>query len=452
MSQNDFTRGDTKRLITRLAVPMIAAELVNALYSIVDRVFIGRMPGVGHLALAGVGVSFPLIIIVSAFALLFGMGGAPLCSIARGEKNDREAERIIGSAFAMLMISGALLTVLGLIFKRPLLSLFGASGQTIEYADSYLGVYLSGTLFVMLSLGLNPFINAQGFTGVGMITVAIGALLNVLLDPLFIFALGMGVRGAALATVISQTVSGAWIFSFLLGKRALIKLRREYIRVDGPIVRRIVSLGASNFTMRITECTVQIVCNKTLAAYGGDTYVAVMTVISSIRQMVMLVLSGFVQGFQPVVGYNYGAKRYDRVREAIKFTTLVCFCYASAVCAMLMSIPETFIRLFNASEELIQAGVPAVRIYFCAFAFMFMQMAGQQSFVALGKSRQAVFFSLLRKAFIVAPLTVLLPRFLDVNGVFWAEAVSDVVGSSACFLTFMLTVYRKELMKAPQLS
>ncbi len=440
-ARNDFTQGSVRALIAKLAAPMIMAEMVNALYNIIDRIFIGRMPDVGPLALAGVGISFPIILIVSAFAMLFGMGGAPLTSILRGAGDDQEAEKILGASLFMLILSGAVMTALPLALLPTLLRLFGASEAILPFALEYMQVYLAGTVFVMLSLGLNPFINAQGFTRIGMLSVAIGAVLNTALDPLFIFTMGLGVRGAALATILSQAVSAAWICVFLCSPRAILRIRRRHVRFDLNRVRRIAALGLSTFTMRLTECVVQITCNKTLSTWGGDTYVAVMTVISSIRQMLMLPLNGFVQGFQPVVGFNYGARKFARVREGIRFTTLSCFCYATLACTMLMLFPGAFIRLFNGSEAMLRVGVPAVRIYFCGFAFLFMQMAGQHSFVALGKSKQAVFFSLLRKAFIVAPLTVLLPNFLGVEGVFWAEVVSDVVGSSACFATFMLTVW-----------
>lgn len=443
--QHDFSQGNIPRLIGKMAAPMIMAEMVNALYSIVDRMYIGRIPGVGTMALAGVGVAYPIILIVTAFATLFGMGGTPLCAIARGEKNQERAERIMGSAFAMLILVGVVLTVLVQMFRHRLLLLFGASADTLVFAERYLTVYLMGTLFVMATMGMNPYINAQGFTKIGMLSVAIGAVSNALLDPLFIFTFGMGVQGAALATILSQAISACWILRFLTSDKAILKLRRKYIGFDWPLIRRIVALGTSTFTMRLTECAVAIACNVTLRNYGGDVYVTVMTVIGSIRSMLMMPLNGFVQGFQPVIGYNYGAKRNDRVRACIRFATLACFCYAGLSSVMVMAAPQLMIRMFNGSDEMLKVGVPAVRIYFSGFSMLFMQMAGQHSFVALGKSRQAVFFSLLRKAFIVLPLTFLLPRFVGVTGVFWAEVISDVVGSSACYLTFMLTVYRKEL-------
>ena len=442
MSRN-FAQGDVRKLIAKLAAPMIMAEMVNALYNIVDRLFIGNMPGLGEMALAGVGIAFPLILIISAFAMLFGMGGAPLTSILRGEGKDDEAEGIMNCSAFLLILSGIALSIIPQLFLPQLLTLFGASAKTLPHALSYMRVYLCGTPFVMLSLGLNPFINAQGFTKTGMWSVAIGAVLNVILDWLFIFKMGHGVAGAAWATMISQMASATWVVLFLRSDRPMLRLKKSRIRFDLGYVKRITALGLSTFTMRLTECAVQIVCNKTLSTWGGDQYVAAMTVINSIRQILMLPLNGFVQGFQPVVGYNYGAKLYARVRECIKFTVLCCFCYAVGACAVLMIFPQFFIRLFNSSADLLHIGVPAVRIYFCGFGFLFMQMAGQHSFVALGKSRQAIFFSLLRKAFIVVPLTIILPHFLGPRGVFWAEVASDVVGSSACFLTFMLTVWPK---------
>lgn len=426
-------------------MPMIGAEIVNALYSIVDRMFIGRIPGVGTLALTGVGITFPFIMIISAFAMLSGMGGSPLVSIARGKGRDEDAERILGTSFAMLVLSGVALTVAGLTFKRPLLTLLGASADTIEYADQYITIYLMGSLFVMLSLGLTPFINAQGFTRVGMQTVALGAVINIALDPLFIFTFGMGLRGAAWATVIAQGASALYTLLFLRSHRAIVRLKPRFIRLDGKWMKKILALGVSTFTMNLTECTVQIVCNVTLQAYGGDTYVGVMTVIHSIRQVLMMPLSGFAQGSQPVMGFNYGARRYDRVRKGIGFTTAVCLIYATAAWAAINLFPGAFVRLFSPDQALLEAALPSMRIYFSLFFMMSLQMAGQRSFLALGLSKPAVFFSLLRKAFIVAPLAWILPRYfgMGVNGVFIAEPISDLIGASACFLTFMKMVWPK---------
>ena len=442
-SKNDFTQGSIPQAVMRLALPMIGAQIINALYSVVDKMYIGRLPDIGADALAGVGITFPFIMIVSAFAMLAGMGGAPLCSIARGEGDIEGAEKIMGASMAFLLALGVGVTVLSLAVKGPALYWFGATPEIYGYADQYISIYLLGSLFVMMTLGMNPFINSQGFSRTGMITVALGAVINIILDPVFMFALNMGVRGAALATILSQAVSAIWVVGFLYSKRCILRLRREYIRLDRAIIGRVAALGASTCTMSITESIVSVACNQTLAIFGGSTYLGVMTVISSVRQVLMMPVSGFGQGMQPVMGYNYGAKRYDRVRQCFRFTTVVSAVYASCVCLATLLFPEAFIRLFNADPTLVEAGVPAMRMYFCLFFMLSLQMAGQYSFVALGKSRQATFFSLLRKAFIVAPMTLLLPRFtsLGVMGVFAAEPISDFVGSTACFVTFLLTVW-----------
>jgi len=443
--KNDFSTGDLRKTILRLSLPLILAQMVNVLYNVVDRIYIGQMPGVGMTVLAGVGLTFPIITMVSAFAALAGNGGAPLCSIARGEKNDEKAERIMGNSFSMLLFFGLMCTVIGLIVKEPLLWALKASKDTFPYANEYLTVYLTGSVFVMISLGLNPFINAQGFTRQGMFSVVIGAIANIVLDPLFIYTLDMGVKGAALATVIAQGLSAAYTLWFLTGRKCLLKLRIRTMKPDFAIIRRILGLGFSNFTMKLTESAVQLVCNFQLSTFGGDVYITVMTVINSVRQVIMMPMHGLSEGTQPVMGYNYGAKRYDRVRQCVKFMGVVCLLYAFLVWGVAQLFPAALIRIFNQDPALIEVGVPSVRLYFAAFFAMCMQMVGQYSFVALGKARQATFFSLLRKAFIVVPLTLILPNFVGVNGVFWAEVVSDLVGSSACFITFMLTVWRKEL-------
>ena len=445
--KNDFSRGDLKKTIIRLSLPLILAQMVNVLYNIIDRIYIGQMPGVGVTVLAGVGLTFPVITMVSAFAALAGNGGAPLCSIARGEKDEARAERIMGNSFALLLFFGVLCTVVGLIVKEPLLWALKASEETFPYANEYLSIYLTGSVFVMISLGMNPFINAQGFTRRGMTSVVIGAAANIVLDPLFIYGLNMGVKGAALATVLAQGLSAAYTLSFLTGKKCILKLRWATMKPDFKIIRRILGLGFSNFTMKLTESAVQLVCNFQLASFGGDMYITAMTVINSVRQVIMMPMHGLSEGMQPVVGYNYGAKRYDRVKTGIKFMATICMGYAFMVCAVTELFPGALIKIFNQDPGLLDVGIPSMRLYFAAFFAMWMQMAGQYSFVALGKARQATFFSLLRKAFIVVPLTLILPRFVGVNGVFWAEVVSDLVGSTACFVTFMLTVWRRELSR-----
>ncbi len=439
--QNDFSKGSMARNIIRMAVPMTVAQLINILYNVVDRMYLGRLPG--HLALTGLGLCLPIISILMGFANLCGMGGAPLCSICRGKGEQEEAEQILGNSFALLLLFGAGLTALGLLFRRPILYLFGASDLTFPYANDYLTIYLLGTLFVMISLGMNPFINAQGFSRMGMVTVAVGAVVNIVLDPILIFGLDMGVRGAALATVLSQGCSALWVLRFLTGKRALLKLRLSALRLRAARVKQILSLGASGFVMSMTNSLVQALCNATLEACGSELYVGVMTVINSVREVISMPVQGITHGCQPVLGYNYGAGEYDRVRKGIRFTTVLTIGYSVAVWLLVLLFPEALIRIFNDEADLIAAGIPAFRLYFAAFFCMSFQFVGQSVFVALGRSRNAIFFSLLRKAFIVAPLTLLLPAAgLGADGVFLAEPISNVVGGLACILTMYFVVYR----------
>lgn len=430
------------RNIVYMAVPMTVAQLINILYNVVDRMYLGRLPG--HLALTGLGLCLPIISILMGFANLCGMGGGPLCSICRGRGEDEEAEQIMGNSFALLLIFGTALMALCLIFRRPILYLFGASDITFPYANDYLTIYILGTLFVMISLGMNPFINAQGFSRMGMITVAVGAVINIVLDPIFIFLLGMGVQGAALATVISQACSAVWVLKFLTGKRALLKLRLSALRLQAGRVKRILSLGTSGFAMSMTNSLAQVLCNASLEAYGGDLYVGVMTVINSIREIITMPVQGITNGSQPVLGYNYGAGQYERVRQGIRFTTVLTVGYSIAIWAVVMLLPGPLIRIFNNEADLIAAGIPAFRIYFATFFFMAFQFIGQSTFVGLGRSKSAVFFSLLRKAFIVAPLTLILPLVgFGADGVFLAEPISNVLGGLACILTMYFTVYRR---------
>lgn len=445
MQKYDFSQGDIGKTIAKMAAPLIAAQLINVLYSVVDRIFIGRIPGIGLTVLAGVGLTFPIITLISAFTALAGQGGAPLFSMARGEGDQDRAARVMGNSMLMLLAFSVICTLLAYAVKTPLLRLFGASDDTLPYAQDYLNIYLIGTPFVMVSLGMNPFINAQGFTRVGMMSVLIGALANVVLDPLLIFGCGMGVQGAALATIISQAMSAAWTLLFLTGRRTLVRLRLSIMKPDFHLIGRIASLGLSSCTMSVTESLVQAVCNAMLGQYGGDVYITVMTVINSIRQIIMMPVSGFSQAAAPVMSYNYGARKLERVKACFRVQIIAALIMSAAAWELVQLAPELMIRIFNSDEALLEVGVPAVRLYFATFIFMFMQMSGQHSFVALGKARRAMFFSLLRKAFIVAPLAVILPRFMGATGVFAAEAISDVVGSSACFITFMLTVWRREL-------
>ena len=419
-TENDFSKGSIARNILSLALPMTLAQLINVLYSVVDRIYIGHIPHVSADALTGVGLTLPIITVITAFSNLFGMGGAPLCSIARGGHEEERAEEVMGNSFAMLLISGIILMTACLVFRKPLLYLFGASDVTYPYADQYISIYLCGTLFVMISLGMNNFINAQGFGKTGMLTVLLGAVLNIILDPILIFGFGMGVSGAAVATVISQGASALWVFRFLTGKKALLRLRRRSMHLRGSLVREITLLGTSGFVMSVTNGLVQIVCNAVLARHGGDLYVGVMTVINSVREIINMPLTGLTSGAQPVIGYNYGAKCYDRVKSAVRFMTVWSIVFA-----------------------LIREGIPAMRMYFCGIFMMALQFAGQSTYVALNRPKQAVFFSLLRKVIIVVPLTILLPMIggLGTDGVFLAEPVSNVLGGTACFATMLITVW-----------
>ena len=444
-AENDFSTGSIPAHMLRLALPMTLAQLINVLYNIIDRIFIGRIPFDSTNALTGLGVAFPICTITIAFANLVGMGGAPLFSIERGKRNDAEAEKILGNSFVLLLLFGLFITITGLLLKRPLLYLLGASEATFRYADSYITIYLCGSVFVMLSLGLNSFINAQGFAKTGMLTVSIGAVCNLLLDPVFIFLLGLGVQGAALATVISQFIAALWTFTFLTGKKTMIRLSPKQFALGRKRVCKILALGLSGFTMSITNSAVQMAGNASLSIHGGDLYIAAMTVINSVREIITMPVTGLTSGAQPVMSFNYGAGKHARVKSAIKFTTIVCILFSCFMWALLLAFPRFFIHMFNSEPELLAEGVPAMHLYFFGIFMMSLQFAGQSTFTALGKAKQAVFFSLLRKAIIVIPLTLWLPTVggLGTNGVFLAEPVSNFIGGTACFVTMIFTVWRK---------
>ena len=421
------------------------ALLVNTLYSIVDRVYIGHMAEGGKLALTGIGIAAPILMVISAFQALCSTGGAPLFSISRGEGNEEKAGYIQGNAYCLLLVFGLVLTLLAYVFKEPVLWLTGASAETFRYADDYLSVYLIGTVFVLTGVGMNPFINAQGFARTGMMTVLIGALLNIVLDPVFIFVLRLGVRGAALATVISQACSSLWVLRFLTGKRALIPLKWADLRLRREIVGRILGLGTAGFVMSFTNSAVSFFYNNGLARLGGDTYVAVMTVINSLRELSFMPVSGVTEGGKPVLGFNYGARAYDRCRACIRVMTALVGAYCLAMWLAFMLVPGFFVRLFNSDPELLSVGVYGVRHYYAMFFFMTFQMVGQNVFTGLGLTRRAVFFSLLRKFIILLPLILLMPSItgLGADGIFWAEPVSQILGGTACYATMFFTVYRQ---------
>ena len=442
--QNDFSKGNIPRTITRLAIPMILAMLVNALYSVVDRIYIGHLSGVGQTALTGIGLCYPITMAIAAFSYLVGNGGGPLTSILRGAKDDEGAEKVMGNSITLLVLFGILVPLICFLIQKPVLYLFGASDATYPYAREYITIYLSGSLPVMLTLGLNPFLNAQGFTRTGMMTVLIGAVCNIVLDPLFIFVFGMGVRGAAIATVISQTVSAIWVIAFLLGKKNLIRVRKQFLRLQRDVSMRIMGLGVSTFIMNLTEAAISAVFNASLSRFGGDIYVTVMTVATSVSQLVFMPLSGFAQGAQPVTGYNYGAREYTRVKQCFWFLVKASVTYAVLAWLVLMIFPRQLIGIFNNDPTLMETAIPMFRVFFCMNFIMSLQMSAQNTFVAMGEAKKATFFALYRKVLLLIPLILILPRIgFGITGVFAAEPVADTISALTCFTTFLLTAYRK---------
>ena len=432
------------KCILTQAVPLTVAQLVQLLYNVVDRVYIGHMGDGSSLALTGVGLTFPVITLIMAFTALFGMGGVPLFAMARGAGEQDKAERILGNSCALLLGSSGILMVCGYLFCRPILFAFGASEESWVYAKAYLHIYLLGTAFSMISTGLNGYINAQGFPRIGMLSIILGAVTNIILDPVFIFVFDMGVSGAALATVLSQAVSAVWVLRFLMKGGAPVSLRFGSIRADRKTVGQIMKLGTANFIMQGTNFLVQAACNSTLQLYGGDLYVGIMTVTNSVREICMLPINGIVSGGQPVISFNYGAKSYDRVRAGIRFNTWIGAIYTMAAWLLIVLFPGFWFRVFSDDASMAVAGVEVLKLYFFGFVFMALQFAGQSTFQALGDARHAIFFSLLRKAIIVVPLTLILPRVgFGVNGVFLAEPISNVLGGLACYVTMRLTIYQK---------
>ena len=440
----DFSKGKVSLIILRLGLPMMLAEFIHVLYNIVDRMYIGHMAEGGTLALTGLGICFPLITLISAFANLFSTGGATLATIARGAKEDRKAERIMGTSFTMLIFTGLFLTVILYLTAPVTLRLLGGDDETLPAAMAYFRIYVLGTIPVLISLGMNPFINTQGFPKTGMLTIMIGAVLNIALDPLLIYTLNMGIRGAALATILSQTASALWVLRFLRGRRAVLRLTG--LHLDKAELKGIVHLGVTGFTFKVTNSVTQAIVNIMLKAWGGalsTVYVGAMSLINSLREIISLPNSGIVMGGQSVMSYNYGAKLYRRVSQSIRFTFLSGLAINCIMWALILFIPEPLIRIFTSDKQLIQTVVICARIYFGAFPFMALQQAGQSTFVALNYPRHALFFSLLRKIVLVAPLTLLLPNLgLGVYGVFWAELASQVVGATACFTTMYFVIWK----------
>ena len=442
--QVDFAKGSVTHNIIRVAAPMLVAQILNLMYNIVDRIYIGRIPGEGLLALGGVGLCFPFITLITAFTNLYGAGGAPLCSIERGRGRQDEAEEIMNTSFWLLVITGVILTVLGSVFCRPVLTLFGASDTSLPYALSYMRIYLIGTVFSMIALGMNPFINSQGFANVGMTTIFLGAVTNIVLDPIFIFLMNLGVRGAAWATICSQILSAVFVMRFLTGSRAELRLRfPKKPALSSKRILDIIGLGSASFVMQCTNSLVQIACNRMLGSFGGDVYISTMTIINSVRQILDTPVLAIADGASPILSYNYGAEKYDNVKKSIRFVTLSALAYTAVVWVLVLLLPEIFIGIFNNDDSLLAVAVPALHIYFFAFLFQALQYSGQTVFKSLNKKKQAIFFSLLRKVVIVVPLTFLLPYVgnLGANGVFLAEPISNFLGGSACFLAMLLMVW-----------
>ena len=444
----DLGTGAIGKLMVRLAVPTITAQLVNMLYNLVDRVYIGHIPGIGTEALTGVGVCLPIIMMVSAFAALAAMGGAPLASIELGKGDRDRAERILGSCAALLVCVSAVLTAALAIWHRPMLQAFGANEDTIVYAARYMRIYCMGTLFVQLSLGLNAFITAQGFTTVSMLTVLIGALLNTVLDPLFIFVFGMDVQGAALATVISQAVSAVWVVLFLRGKKATLRLTPARFRLDWPLLSRSIALGVSPFIMQSTDSLMNVCFNSSLLRYGGTMAVGTMTICSSAMQFVLLPISGLIQGASPIISYNYGAGNALRVKQAFRLMLIACVAYSTAMWAVTTFAPQVFVSLFTPDPALRAYAVPCLRLYMSAILIFGAQCACQNTFVALGNAKCSFFLACLRKLILLIPLIYTLPLFFEdkVMAVFLAEPVADVLAVSTTVIMFTV-VFRKTMRR-----
>ena len=426
------------KLLVKLAVPTVVAQLVNMLYNIVDRIYIGHMPGEGSLALTGVGVCLPLIMIISAFAALVASGGAPRASIAMGKGDHDLAEKLLGGCFTLQIVISAILTAVMLIWSRDLLLMFGASENTIGYAADYMRIYAIGTLFVQLTLGMNAFITAQGFATTGMLTVLIGAVANIALDPLFIYGLGMGVRGAALATVISQGLSCVWVICFLRGKKTLLRLKRENLLVSPKLILPCVALGLAAFIMQSSESIISVCFNSSLLRYGGDVAVGAMTILSSVMQFAMLPLQGIAQGAQPISSYNYGARNADRVRQTFRLLLRVCLAYSMVLWAGIMLFPRGFAGIFTPDAELLDFTARALRIY-CAMLFLFgIQIACQMTFVSIGNAPCSILVAVLRKFVLLLPLIFLLPSLLPdkVTAVYLAEPVADAIAVTCTALLF----------------
>lgn len=437
-----------RKLFWVLALPAIISQVINALYNVVDRMYLGHIPEVGAQALTGVGVCFPIIMILSATAFLFGVGGAPRASIYMGKKENEKAEQIMGNCFFSMILVSVVLTILVFVFHEPLLYLFGASENTIGFAARYIRIYSLGTMAVMLTLGMNAFISTQGFSKISMLTVVIGAITNIVLDPIFIFGLNMGVQGAALATVLSQTLSAAWAIHFLRSERSVLRLRKENFKLKKEVMLPCIALGVAPFIMQSTESLLVLCFNSSLLRYGGDLAVGAMTILSSVMQFAMLPIQGMTQGGQPIISYNYGANQLDRVKEAFKIQLFSCITYALLLWIFVMGVPSAFAKIFSSNVELIELTSWAIRIYLFAVPLMGVQIACQQTFIAFGNSKVSAFLAIFRKLIVLIPMIFILPMFLQdkVFAVFLAEPISDTIAVLTTVLLFMIN-FKKILKK-----
>ena len=427
------------KLLAQLAIPAVVAQVINLLYNIVDRIYIGHIPDIGASALTGVGLFTPILMLLNAFAMLAGSGGAPRAAIAMGQQDQKGAEKIMGNCFALLLLLAVVLTTTGYIFAPQLLRMFGASDVTLPYAVAYARIYILGSVFVLLVMGMNPFITTQGFAKISMMTTVIGAVINIILDPIFIFALKMGVQGAALATVLSQAVGAVWILRFLSGKKTILHLRKENFQLEKDVIMPCLALGISTFVMLSTESILSVSFTSSLSRYGGDIAVGAMTIITSISQLVSMPLQGICQGGQPIISYNYGAHNENRVKEAFFTQFKVCVSFSVVCWMIILLVPQVFARMFSGNAELVQYTSWALRIYMAGIFSQGFQLCCQQSFVALGQAKISLFLACLRKLILLIPLIFLLPVFLEnkVFAVFLAEPVSDILAATVTTTVFL---------------
>ena len=438
----DLGSGNVGKLLLKLAVPAVIAQIINLLYNIVDRIYIGHIPGVGTSALTGVGLCMPILMLVNAFATLAGAGGAPRAAIAMGQGRKEDAEQILGNCFSTLLIIAVILTVGLSIYAEPLLWLFGASENTIHYALDYMKIYLLGSIFVLIVLGMNTFITTQGFAKFAMLTTVIGAVINIILDPIFIFVFGLGVKGAALATILSQCVGCIWVIKFLTGKKTILKLQIKNLRLKGAVILPCLALGISSFIMLSTESLLSISFNSSLSKYGGDLAVGAMTIITSVSQLITLPLSGICQGAQPIISFNFGAGNKDRVISTFKYTCIICASYTTLGWLLTLLVPNLFAAIFSGDTALIEYTSWCMRVYMAGiFAFGF-QICCQQTFVALGQAKTSLLLACLRKLVLLIPLIFILPLFIEnkVFAVFLAEPISDILAASVTTLMFFTQI------------